>query len=206
MISGISFAALPKINFKGGTEKPYSNNLERTPQTDTLNLREISREEKKEPVYQFKLGDGSPFEGTVKEFLEASIIRWNKADDQTMYHVPYTTDDGEQMLKEGLNWKKTRRMQAGPGTYFSPSLGCGEFSGLGYKAIEGRYIGDKKEYPVMEKGFYDRLCEGAPITAAEYHDIMVNDLGVDFIYAGTGRAGGAYVVLNDNCMSLKKGW
>lgn len=215
MISRVSFNTLQNISFKGGAGQAFLvNTLERKPDKDTVNFTsnaemKISPERKKEldtTVYDFEMEDGSVFSGTVKEYLEASIIRWNKTNEGTLYHVPSTVEIGEKILKEGLDWTKNSRSQAGPGTYFSPSLGCGEFSGLGYQAIEAVYKGKRKKYPVMEKGFYDRLIEAAPISRAEYREIMMNDLGVDFLYSGTGRAGGAYVVLNDNCMSLKKGW
>ena len=182
--------------------------LERSPKRDTVsfgsnNIAKCSDDILKK-VFNFKLAKGKEFSGTVGEFLKKSIIAQRDTKSvYEIYHVPYTTDVGETIIKQGLNRMKNSRAQAGFGTYFSPSAGAGEFSGLGFNSIVAKYCGDKEKFPVFERGFFERLTEAVDISKEDYFRAL-DDMGIDFYYSATGRAGGAYVVINDKCMHLDK--
>ncbi len=235
MISKISFNA-PKISFGNASEAPVNTvkTLERSPQSDTVNFSgkcscpvcnegELPQELKDifdNKTFTFKKADGSEFEGTIKEYLEDSILYWDK--DRMQYaggliHNTYF-ENAKEMIENGLDYSKNYRVQAGPGTYFAA------FQDLRYGkiAVEGSYSGPQKEMPVFERRFYDGIMDNNEIkeTAAKYvnenapsdktyklvnkycHDVLVNELGIDILYCAMG-AESCFVALNDDTMSLR---
>lgn len=209
------------------------NKLERTTYQDIISfsankessgISEKTKEMLDNTKFIFIKNNGEKFEGTIKEYLKNSIIRKSRIFPRmSMFHCTQTKETGENIIKSGLDWTKTIRKKCGPGTYFSMSSIGGEEYGSGSVPIEGKYIGDKTEYPVLEPCFYQAIENNPNIIQAvskyeqsedissvinKYcHDVLCNDMGIDFLYASTGRAGGCYVVLKDNCMKLSKfGW
>ncbi len=56
----------------------------------------------------------------------------------------------------------------------------------------------------------DSKADTSDILNLYCHEILADEMDIDFLYASTGRAGGCYVVLNDKCVSLSRqepyGW
>lgn len=229
MFSKISLNKLPQINFINSSRRIPNNNLERIPSRDCVSFgalkpkeTEISPEVKDmldNNVFTFKKDNGEIFEGTIREYFENSIIRKNDTWEMSLIHCTTTKEVAESIIRDGLDWTKTGRMKCGPGTYFSPSAACGTEQGAGSIPIEGIYMGNKKKYPVFEQNFYMAVDGNSQITDAvssmqdgnardiinKYcHDLLLNEMGFDFLYAGSGRGVGSYVILNDKCMELSK--
>ncbi len=182
-------------------------------------------------IYVFKNYKNKEFKGTIKKYLEGSIISKKEVNRCAfpIYHCTTVKYNVDKILENGLDWRKniTNRMNCGPGTYFCYSVGECEFYGIGHNAIQASYKGDKKFYPIFEPCFYQAIANNQDIlndiknikniaknTAknidadrilADYcHDVLANEIDIDFLYASTGRAGGAIVVLNNDCMSLSR--
>ncbi len=223
MISKVNFDNSPIINYKSNYNQT-NNNLERSPLTDTVCFKgkqenELTPELKEildNKIFQFKKNNGELFEGTIKDYFENSIINWQEAQGKSFIHCTSTKDTAEKIIKEGLDWQKTSRMRCGPGTYFSPSAAGGYEQGGGSVSIKAEYLGLKDKYPVFEPCFYEAVqqnnelknilpVQNSPKLLNKYcHDLLQNDLDIDFLYAGSGRGVGAYVVINDDCVKLSK--
>ena len=170
--------------------------------------------------FTFKKHDGSEFKGTIREYLNDSIINPTAPIREVpLIHCTATKEIAEDIIQNGLDWTKTGRMKCGPGTYFSLSMADSIGQGAGSVAIQGEYTGDQNEMGIFEPCFYTAIEGNKEILDLikktqggnenkilnEYcHNILMNEMGYDIIYAASGRTSGAYVVLNDNCMKLSK--
>ena len=201
--------------------------VDKTPQQDVV---EITRTDEKaikdvldKKVFSFDTNDGKKgkFIGTIREFFEHSIISKRRVSkDETMYHCTSTKENANRILENGLDWTKTSRMICGPATYFSGASMGGAEQGAGSIVIQGRYKGSMKEYPIFSPCFYKAIQYNNQIkqTIIEVsgendvykklnkycHDLILYDMGIDFLYAGSGYNVGAYAVFNDECMELSK--
>ena len=232
MISKISFN-VPKINFSN-TNATSKNTLERSPKTDTVSfsgncecpacnneLPEGLKETLDNKVFTFKKDNGEEFVGTIKEYLNDSILSW---DDNRMYAaksgVIHSTmfENAMEMLNKGLDYSKNYRVQAGPGTYFA---GYQDMT-YGKVALRGTYVGEQEEIPVFESKFYDGImyCDELKQTVKDFageeeitnktyklvnkycHDLLVDEMGIDILYCAMGM-NSCYVALNDDKMSLR---
>lgn len=210
MLNSVSYKTPPhliryvpqnEINFKGSIKNTGFDAL---------------KKEFDKKIFTFLKEDGSEFSGTIKEYFKNCIIGMNPVRKEYMYHCTPNKETVRSILAEGLDWTKTNRMKAGPGTYFSPSRMGGAEQGAGNNAIEAVYIGNKREYPVFSKNFYEAVDFNKEIqnTASEYgedgrelvnkycHDVLCDEMGIDYLYASTGRGTGAYTVLKNDCMQL----
>lgn len=229
MISKISFN-LPKVNF-ATTKAMINNNLERSPKSDQVsfsgaNLLELDADLKSlldNSVFTFQKYNGKEFCGTIKEYLENSIIRYENTDRLgTLIHCTHTKEVADDIIKNGLDWTKTSRMKCGPGTYFSQSLFGGSEQGAGSVPIVAFYNGKKDKYPIFEPCFYEaiiynkelaetlgKLCgsDKTKVINKYCHDLLQDEMGIDVLYASSGRSAGAFAVINNDCMFLKRyGW
>ncbi len=223
MVSGISFTSLSSL--KQASVKNTDNTLEKSPKYDCVSFGctskgEIPSDIKKildNKVFTFEKDDGKIFKGTIKEYINNSIIGTNDINNVSSFiHCTSSKEVGKQIIKKGLDWTKTSRMKCGPGTYFLPSMaGCMEQGG-GSVAIEGKYIGNKRQFTIFEPNFYTAIDSNIEINDAvknryyvnKYcHDYLEKDLGIDILYAASGRGVGSFVVVNDKCMRLSRyGW
>lgn len=194
----------------------YSNNINFKGSIDNDSYEEL-KEELDSRIFTFETYDGEEFEGTIKDYFKSCIIAKRPMYQTYMYHCTTDKDTAMNIINNGLDWTKTNRMKAGPGTYFSPSSVGGSEQGAGSIPIEGVYIGNKREYPVFSTNFYEAITGNQELneTASKYgdstklinkycHDLLQYDLGIDFLYASTGRGTGAYSVLNNDCLRLSK--
>ena len=227
MLSKISASILKNVSFKGNTNTTTNNKLEKSPSKDCIeinskNNQTISPEVKRvldSMVFPFKKNNGEVYEGTIKDYLKSSVIGTRPMRNISLIHCTSTKDTAEQMIKTGLDWTKTGRMKCGPGSYFSPSAAGGTEQGAGSIPVEGIYIGNKKEYAIFEPCFYEAIesqtelkelvsklqDEDARKTINKYcHDFIQDEMGIDILYASSGRGVGSYVVFNDKCMKLQK--
>lgn len=220
MISKVSFNTFVP---KALNNRTMANTLERSPKQDSVSFSgikasEVSSELKEildKAVFKFKKYNGEIFEGTIKEYLQnchrlkgdTRFIR-----ESGIIHNTYS-EDALAMIKNGLDWTKTSRVQCGPGTYFIP---CQNFN-YGPVAIEAKYTGKMKEMPVFEKNFYEAIVynkelrdiveksnpENPNKVLNKYcHDLLTNDMGIDVLYSPN-RESGCYVVLNDKSVNLR---
>lgn len=226
MFSKISASLFSNISFKG-SKTVSTNKLEKSPNKDCIEINSeksptISPEVKKvldSMIFSFRKHNGENYEGTIKDYLQSSLIGTRPMRNISLIHCTSTKDTAEQMIKTGLDWTKTGRMKCGPGSYFLPSAAGGAEQGAGNIPVEGIYIGDKKEYAIFEPCFYDAIenhtelkeivsklqKEDARKTINQYcHNIIEKDMGIDILYASSGRGVGSYVVFNDKCMKLQK--
>lgn len=223
MISGISFTSL--YPFKQAGAINTTNKLEKSPKYDCVSFCSTSKGEipsdiKKildNKVFTFEKDDGKIFKGTIKDYINNSIIGTNDINNGfSLIHCTSSKEVGTQILRKGLDWTKTSRMKCGPGTYFLPSMAGGMEQGGGSVAIEGRYIGNKRNFTIFEPNFYTAIDDNIQINDAvknryyvnKYcHDYLEKDLGIDILYASSGRGVGSFVVVNDKCMRLSRyGW
>lgn len=220
----------PRINFSlsNAVRSSMVNTLERTPMADSINFCGKCKEkslpvELKEifdnKVFDFKKLDGTDFRGTIQEYLESSIMRY----DDLMIRAAYSGglihstnfESATDILENGLDYSKSSRIQAGPGTYFAGF----QDSNYGSCALSATYMGDMKEMPVFEPQFYDAIMENeelkaiarkfAPTEKESYkltnkycHDILVDKMGVDVLYCNMGMDS-CFVVLNDDKFELR---
>ena len=140
-----SIAYNPSVNFKGADK--------------STSLKEHVKKELDNKVFTFTKYDGEEFKGTIREYFENSITNKRAINNVYMYHCTDSKNTALSIIKNGLDWTKTNRMKAGPGTYFSPSSVGGMEQGAGSVPIEAHYIGDKREYPVFETNFYEAMME-----------------------------------------------
>lgn len=161
--------------------------------------------------FEFEFLNGETFNGTIKQFNLNSIINWK--DTENIKGILHNTqkESAIDILKNGLNWKKTSRKHFGPGTYFSMVQDIT----YGKAAVEGNYIGEKKKYPVLKERYYEAILNNNKLQETleengfdvadldEYcHEILTKDLGIDILYGG-GRSGGCFVALDNDCLKLK---
>lgn len=210
MLNSISFKAYPHYS-----DYNYSSSIEGGVKNSSDEDFKKAIEDK---VFTFEKANGDTFEGTIKEYFKSCIVNKRPTDNTYMYHCTTTKDVALDIIENGLDWTKTGRMKAGPGTYFSPSTMGGSEQGAGSVPIEGVYIGNKREYPVFEMNFYEAVDGHREIEkiASEFgedtrkivnkycHDLLCDEMGIDFLYASTGRGTGAYAVLNNDCLRLSK--
>ena len=220
-ISKISFTHNPYAEYERRMAELCRSRFHGTKPNQPKGTFEDFKKEFDDKIFTFEDEKGKVFKGTIKEFLEDSIanVRRIENGDKTMYHATTSRDVAMDIIKDGLDWKRTNRMRCGPGTYFAP---CAEEArmqvGTGI-ILEGVYRGDKKTYPVLKSKYYDSIEKNKELRelAKEYnlgigavneycHDLMQHDMGIDFFYSSPGY-GGAYVVVNNDCLSLSTyGW
>lgn len=214
-------------NQLGGIKLPANNNntLERVPSKDSVSFSGAvnnSAEDKVKDLldntaFEFKKANGDVFKGTIKEYFEDSIINHNSTKNLSLVHCTTSKEAANSIIENGLDWQKTGRMKCGPGTYFAMSTFGGSEQGAGSIPIEGTYIGDKDEYPVFSKNFYEAVTYNQDLQNAvaeivpdntnkavnKYcHDLLQDDMGIDLLYASSGYGTGAYAVINNDCMKL----
>ena len=169
-------------------------------------------------TFVFVDSEGEKFEGTIRGYFEDSVINYRDIGENfDMYHST-SREAAEDIVNNGLDWTKTNRMKCGPGTYFSPIKGGGSMQGGGAYNVKAVYTGDTKNYPVFEPSFYEAIennkelndavseitgKEGSREAINRYcHDLLQNDMEIDFLYAAAGSGGGGYVVFNNDCCDL----
>lgn len=230
MISAIQFLKTQPLYSTAQNKQNYFSSLERTPSKDTVSFgsscyQELSPELKEmldNTEFTLRKYNGEIFTGTIREYLHHSVINKRSAKNIKLIHCTQLRETAEEILRKGLDWTKTSRMKCGPGTYFSQSVADSMEQGAGSVPIEGEYIGDKENYFIFEPRFYEAINynqeieqavsqkqEGNPTQLVNKycHDILQNEMDIDFLYAASGRCSGAFVVLNNNCMKLSKhGW
>lgn len=229
MISKISFN-VPKINFLGA-KAVNKNTLERSPKNDEVNFSGVNlpvldsdlKSLLDNSVFTFQKYNGKEFQGTIKEYFENSVIRYeNMGRLGSLIHCTQTKDIADDIIKNGLDWTKTSRLKCGPGTYFSQSSVGGSEQGAGSVPIAAFYKGKKDKYPIFEPCFYeaviynkelmdklDGICgnDKTKVINRYCHDLLQDEMGIDVLYASSGRSAGAFAVLNNDCMSLRRyGW
>ncbi len=223
MVSGISFTSLSSI--KQANVKNTNNQLERSPQYDCVSFGCTSKgeipadikETLDNTIFTFKKSNGRVFKGTIRDYINNSIKGTQDIPGYfSLIHCTSSKEVATQILRKGLDWTKTSRMKCGPGTYFLPSMAGGMEQGGGSVAIEGTYIGNKRKYTIFAPNFYTAIDDNIEINDAvknryyvnKYcHDYLEKDLGIDILYASSGRGVGSFVVVNDKCMRLSRcGW
>ncbi len=175
-------------------------------------------------VFKFQDDNGEVFKGTLKDYLKDSVIGYRDISPYMSFiHNTQCKETANEIIRKGLDWTKTNRMKCGPGTYFTTSYGAGSEFGSGSVPVEGVYIGNKNKFCVFKPCFYEAVTSNKDLISSvnkllggnkekladEYvnkycHDYLQYDMGLDFIYAGAGRGVGAFVVLNDKCMSMQR--
>lgn len=231
MISKISYFPTHKI-YLNNINNYKTNSFQRTPKNDIVSFSASAenkipnniKETLDRKVFTLKKDNGELFEGTIKEYFENSIINKVSTKYTNFIHCTPTKEIANNIIENGLDWTKTKRMRLGPGTYFSPSAAGGTEQGGGMVPIEAEYIGNKKEYPVFEQNFYNGILDNQEIkntvrellkeNTSKYttediidiycHDIIEKEMGIDFLYGATGRGVGAYAVYNNDCVKLSK--
>ncbi len=230
MLSKILSFQMPAIKMQTSSNSVRNNILERSPKTDTVSFGRSKETEIPEATkkvldttsFKFTKNNGEIFEGTIKDYLKSSLICRRPFDEPSLIHCTDTKQTAEDIINNGLDWTKTGRMKCGPGTYFSVSQAASMEQGTGSIALEGTYIGDKNKFATFEPSFYTAIDGNPDIlnavskvqdgnernTINKYcHDFIMDEMGVDILYASSGRCVGAFVVLNDNTMKLSKyGW
>lgn len=228
MLSKILSSQIPILNNQNSTNNIKRNNiLERSPQSDTVSFgsskkAEIPPETKKvldTTSFTFRKNDGEIFEWTIKDYLKSSLICRRPFNASSLIHCTGTKETAEDMIKNGLDWTKTGRMKCGPGTYFSVTQAASMEQGTGAVTVEGTYIGDKNKFATFEPCFYTAIDGNTEIlnavsevqnsdarsTINKYcHDFLMDEMGIDILYAASGRCVGSFVVLNDKAMQLSK--
>lgn len=221
---------LPKrnANLPSNNRYPYSNIADSISfSSKNLNIQQNNeclphtlKEALDNEIFVFEKSNGKNFKGTIREYFSNSILDWSKDRMRMLnpryggvFHNTYL-EDALNIINSGLDYTKTSRVQAGPGTYFSPyqDLTYGNIS------LNGVYVGKMEEIPVFEDRFYEPvLCNSSLIElVGKYadsqkditqkinkycHDLLVDDMGIDVLYCATKRQP-CYVAFNDKTMKL----